>query len=178
MTIRFGRLGLSTVNLSLKANHAIRPGMASESRVPVLQCWISRCVVFATGPIYYAHSLDGMVEGITNYLSRIKRSVLSAARKHRMRVSERHFNPTAAAFHYAGTYSDFSSGFQTTRSIKNVAPFQDLSFGVSCASCPVRQHVPTARRKRVGGDARRPFLFIETQPGATLRALSDQDLKS
>lgn len=134
-TIRFGRLGLSTVNLPLKANHAIRPGMASESRVPVLQCWVSRFVTFATGPIYYAPPLNSMAKGITGCVSRIVRSVLSVASRHQMRVSGRHLSPAATASHSAGSYSDLMSGFQVTRSKKNVLQKTNLSFGASCSSC-------------------------------------------
>lgn len=132
----FREARLSTVNLPLKDDPLlIRPGVASESRVPVLQCWVNRSVTFAVGPIYYAPPLNSMAKGITGWFSRINRSVLSAAWKHRMRVSERHNSPAAAASRSAGSSSDFRSDFQVTRSEKNVASNRTLRFGAPCDSC-------------------------------------------
>lgn len=103
------------VNLPLQANHASpRLSVASESRVPVLQCWVNRFVTFAVGPISNAPSLNGMAKGITGYVSRINRSVLSAAWKHRMRVSERHSSPAATASQSAGQFQNGYLSFQVT----------------------------------------------------------------
>lgn len=149
MPIRFGRLGLSTVDLPRKVDPLrIRPGMASESRVPVLQCWVNRFVTFAIGPTYYAPSLNGMAKGITGYVSRINRSVLSAAWKHRMRVSERHSSPAATASQGAGQIQIISSN---SSSKKTVTRFELIRFGAP-SSCLRVALVPTVRQKeRLGG---------------------------
>lgn len=116
------------VNLPLQANHASpRLSVASESRVPVLQCRISRLLLSRLGPIYYAPPLNSMAKGIAGCVSRIVRSVLSAAWKHRMRVSERHNSPAATASRSAGSIQ-IESDFQVTRSTNKLQQFLDLGF--------------------------------------------------
>lgn len=102
MRYRLGSQSVSTVNLPLKAYHAIPPSVAVGSRVPVLQCRNNRSLLSGRGQFDYAPPLNSMAKGIRGYHSRINRSVLSAAWKHRMRVSERHNSPAATASRSAG----------------------------------------------------------------------------
>ena len=131
---------MSTVNLSPKANHAqTPPSVAVVSRVPVLECWISRPLLKQPGPICNAPSFDARPEGkqavspasLVRFYQR-RGGIECESPNVTLARSGKHFPKARDLFRKC---SDFSNN---RMSVKNVTRTKNLSFQIRSVALSVQ----------------------------------------